>query len=139
MEVREILKLLPHRHPFLLIDRILEADENRFRVLKNVTYNEPYFSGHFPDHPVMPGVLILEAMAQAAVASLAKRPEFKPGALAFLAGVEEARFLKPVLPGDTLVLEGEFLFFRRGVGKVRVRALVEEEERARAVLTFATA
>ncbi|KIX84499.1 3-hydroxyacyl-ACP dehydratase FabZ [Thermus filiformis] len=137
MEIREILKLLPHRHPFLLIDRVLEADETRFRVLKNVTYNEPYFPGHFPDHPVMPGVLLLEAMAQAAVASLAKRPELKPGALAFLAGVEEARFKKPVFPGDTLILEGELLFFRRRIGKVRVRALVGEEERAVAVLTFA--
>jgi 3-hydroxyacyl-[acyl-carrier-protein] dehydratase len=137
MEIREILKLLPHRHPFLLIDRVLAADETRFRVLKNVTYNEPYFPGHFPDHPVMPGVLLLEAMAQAAVASLAKRPELKPGALAFLAGVEEARFKKPVFPGDTLILEGELLFFRRRIGKVRVRALVGEEERAVAVLTFA--
>jgi 3-hydroxyacyl-[acyl-carrier-protein] dehydratase len=137
MEIREILKLLPHRHPFLLIDRVLEADETRFRVLKNVTYNEPYFPGHFPDYPVMPGVLLLEAMAQAAVASLAKRPELKPGALAFLAGVEEARFKKPVFPGDTLILEGELLFFRRRIGKVRVRALVGEEERAVAVLTFA--
>lgn len=138
MEIREILNLLPHRYPFLLIDRILEADETRFRVLKNVTYNEPYFAGHFPDHPVMPGVLLLEAMAQAAVASLAQRPGFKPKALAYLAGVEEARFKKPVLPGDTLILEGELLFFRRGIGKVRVRALVGEEERAAAVLTFAT-
>ncbi len=136
MEPEGILALLPHRYPFLLIDRILEADERRFRVLKNVTYNEPHFQGHFPEKPLMPGVLILEAMAQAAVAVVVKQPGFQ-GGLPLLAGVEEARFKKPVVPGDTLILEGELLFFRRGLGKVRVRALVEGEERATATLTFA--
>ncbi len=137
MDALEILRLLPHRYPFLLVDRILEADEKRFRALKNVTINEPFFQGHFPGFPVMPGVLILEAMAQAAVGVVARQPGFKPGGLVFLAGVEEARFKKPVLPGDTLILEGELLFFRRGLGRVQVQALVEGEERARAVLTFA--
>ncbi|GAA6734146.1 3-hydroxyacyl-ACP dehydratase FabZ [Thermus oshimai] len=137
MEIGEILALLPHRYPFLLIDRVLHADEKTFRALKNVTFNEPHFQGHFPGRPIMPGVLILEAMAQAAVAVVARQPGFKPGGLAFLAGVEEARFRKPVVPGDTLILEGELLLFRRGIGKVAVRALVEGEERAKAVLTFA--
>ena len=133
--MREILELLPHRYPFLLIDRILEADPERFKVLKNVTHNEPYFPGHFPGHPVMPGVLIVEAMAQASVASLAARPDFDTGALAYLAGVDDARFLKPVVPGDTLIFEGT-LRYRRGLGKSEVRALVEGEEVARAKLTF---
>ena len=74
MDIREILKVLPHRYPFLLVDRVLEADERRFKALKNVTFNEPHFQGHFPGHPVMPGVLILEAMAQAAVGALVRQP-----------------------------------------------------------------
>jgi 3-hydroxyacyl-[acyl-carrier-protein] dehydratase len=137
VEIGEILRFLPHRYPFLLIDRVLEADEKRFRALKNVTFNEPHFQGHFPGYPIMPGVLILEAMAQAAVGTLARQPRMVPGSLVFLVGVEEARFKKPVVPGDTLVLEGELLFFRRGLGKVAVRALVEGEERASATLSFA--
>ncbi len=133
--MHEILELLPHRYPFLLIDRILEADPERFKVLKNVSFNEPFFPGHFPGHPVMPGVLIVEAMAQASVASLATRPDFDAGSLAYLAGVDDARFLKPVVPGDTLILEGT-LRYRRGLGKSGVSAWVEGEEVARAKLTF---
>lgn len=137
MEIGEILKFLPHRYPFLLVDRVLEADAKRFRALKNVTFNEPHFQGHFPGHPIMPGVLILEAMAQAAVGTLVQQPGLTPGRLVFLVGVEEARFKKPVVPGDTLILEGELLFFRRGLGKVAARAWVGEEERASATLSFA--
>ena len=133
--MNEILDLLPHRYPFLLIDRILEADPEHFRVLKNVTHNEPFFPGHFPGHPVMPGVLIIEAMAQASVASLAVRPDFDTDALAYLAGVDGARFIKPVTPGDALILEGT-LRYRRGLGKAEVRGLVDGEEVARAKLTF---
>ena len=133
----ELLKLLPHRYPFLLVDRILEADEKRFRVLKNVTVNEPHFLGHFPDHPIMPGVLLIEAMAQAAVASIRHHPAFEPGMIPYLAGVHEARFLKPVVPGDTLVLEGELLFFRRGLARARIEAKVGGEVRARAEISFA--
>jgi len=133
--LHEILDLLPHRYPFLLIDRILEADSEHFRVLKNVTFNEPYFSGHFPGHPVMPGVLIIEAMAQATVASLATRPDFDPGSLAYLAGIDGARFIKPVTPGDAIIFEGR-LRYRRGLGKSEISALVDGEEVARASLTF---
>jgi len=133
--VHEILDLLPHRYPFLLVDRILQADSQRFKVLKNVTFNEPFFIGHFPDHPVMPGVLIVEAMAQASVASLARHPDFDPEQIAYLAGVDDARFLKPVTPGDTLIFEGT-LRFRRGLGKSEVSARVAGEEVARAKLTF---
>jgi len=133
----KLLKLLPHRYPFLLVDRILEADEKRFKVLKNVTYNEPHFLGHFPDHPVMPGVLLVEAMAQAAVASLERHPSFQPGMIPYLAGIHEARFLKPVTPGDALVLEGELLYFRRGLARARVEAKVEDRVVARAEISFA--
>ncbi|AWR87595.1 3-hydroxyacyl-ACP dehydratase FabZ [Meiothermus taiwanensis] len=136
MDIYEILKLLPHRYPFLLIDRVLEADEKRFRALKNVSFNEPHFQGHFPGYPIMPGVLLIEAMAQGAVAVVTKQPEFKPGGLVFLVGVEEARFKKPVVPGDTLILEGELLAYRRGLGKVKVEARVEGELRAEATLSF---
>ncbi len=136
MDIYEILKFLPHRYPFLLIDRILEADQKRFRALKNVTFNEPHFQGHFPGYPIMPGVLLIEAMAQGSVAVVTQQPEFKPGGLVFLVGVEEARFKKPVVPGDTLILEGELLAYRRGLGKVKVEATVEGELRAEATLTF---
>ena len=133
--MHEILDLLPHRYPFLLVDRILQADSQRFKVLKNVTFNEPFFIGHFPDHPVMPGVLIVEAMAQASVASLARHPDFDPERIAYLAGVDDARFLRPVTPGDTLIFEGT-LRFRRSLGKSEVSARVAGEEVARAKLTF---
>ncbi len=136
MDIHQILQFLPHRYPFLLIDRVLEADEKRFRALKNVTYNEPHFQGHFPGYPIMPGVLLIEAMAQGSVAVVTRQPEFKPGGLVFLVGVEEARFKKPVGPGDTLVLEGQLLAYRRGLGKVKVEARVEGELRAEATLTF---
>lgn len=136
MDIYQILKLLPHRYPFLLVDRVLEVDERRFRALKNVTFNEPYFQGHFPGYPIMPGVLLIEAMAQAAVAVVIQQPEYRPGGLVFLVGVEEARFKKPVVPGDTLFLEGELLAYRRGLGKVRVEAQVGGELRAEATLTF---
>jgi 3-hydroxyacyl-[acyl-carrier-protein] dehydratase len=136
VDICQILKLLPHRYPFLLVDRVLEVDERRFRALKNVTFNEPYFQGHFPGYPIMPGVLLIEAMAQAAVAVVIQQPEYRPGGLVFLVGVEEARFKKPVVPGDTLFLEGELLAYRRGLGKVRVEAQVGGELRAEATLTF---
>ena len=101
MDIREILKVLPHRYPFLLVDRVLEADERRFKALKNVTFNEPHFQGHFPGHPVMPGVLILEAMAQAARAE---------GGVYELVPDREEAILKAILearPGDTVLLAGK--------------------------------
>lgn len=136
MDIYEILRILPHRYPFLLIDRVLEADHQRFRALKNISVNEPQFQGHFPGYPIMPGVLLIEAMAQGSIALVTKRPEFKPGGLVFLVGVDEARFKKPVIPGDTLILEGELLNYRRGLGKVKVEARVEGELRAEATLIF---
>ncbi|AEB11097.1 3-hydroxyacyl-ACP dehydratase FabZ [Marinithermus hydrothermalis] len=136
MNITEIMQILPHRYPFLLVDRVLEADDKRFKAIKNVTMNEPHFQGHFPDYPVMPGVLILEAMAQASVAVVVHQPEFKPGGLVFLVGVDRVRFKRQVVPGDTLVMEGELLTYRRGLGKVRVRATVNEELAAQAEISF---
>ena len=136
MDIYEILKLLPHRYPFLLIDRVLEVSEKHFKTLKNVTMNEPHFQGHFPNFPIMPGVLIVEAMAQSAVSVVTKQPDYKPGGLVFLVGIDETRFKKPVIPGDTLILEGELLLYRKGLGKVRVEAKVNDEVRAEGTITF---
>jgi 3-hydroxyacyl-[acyl-carrier-protein] dehydratase len=136
VDIYEILKLLPHRYPFLLIDRILEVSEKHFKVLKNVTANEPQFQGHFPSFPIMPGVLIVEAMAQSSVSIMTKQPEYRPGCLVFLVGIDETRFKKPVIPGDTMILEGELLMYRKGLGKVRVQAKVGEEVRAEGTITF---
>lgn len=136
MEITEIMNILPHRYPFLLVDRVLEADDKHFKAIKNVTINEPQFAGHFPGYPLMPGVLILESMAQGAVAVVIHRPEFREGGLVFLVAVDEARFKRPVRPGDTMVHEGELISYRRGLGKVRVETKVEGQLVASATLTF---
>jgi len=105
LDVNEIRKILPHRYPFLLVDRILEMDDLRVVGIKNVTVNEPFFMGHFPDFPVMPGVLIIEAIAQTAgVLVLSSIPD-RDNKLVFLVSVESAKFRKPVVPGDQLVME----------------------------------
>jgi beta-hydroxyacyl-ACP dehydratase FabZ len=113
----DITRILPHRYPFLLIDRILEIDPGvRIRALKNVTVNEPYFLGHFPNGPVMPGVLIVEAMAQAGgVLAHETVPDLEPRPLYYLVGVDEARFRQPVFPGDQLELELTVDKVRRGM------------------------
>ncbi len=128
--------MLPHRYPFLLVDRFLGLDGDRFRAQKNVSHNEPFFQGHFPDEPVMPGVLILEALAQAAGLGLAEREGFVGGEVGYLAGIDGARFRRPVVPGDVLHLEGEILAYRRGLCKVTARALVEADVAAEAHLSF---
>lgn len=136
MNIVELQELLPHRYPFLLVDRIVESDGNHFRAIKNVSINEPFFQGHFPGYPVMPGVLILEAMAQASVAIMVSRSEFTPGQITFLARIEEARFRRPVIPGDRLDISGELLGYRLGTARVSTRAEVEGELAAEAKLTF---
>jgi 3-hydroxyacyl-[acyl-carrier-protein] dehydratase len=128
MDIHEILKLLPHRYPILLVDRVLEISApERIVALKNVTINEPYFIGHFPHYPVMPGVLIIEAMAQAAAvlgfSSLSQ--EARHQMLFYFAGIDNARFKRPVMPGDQLRLEARFLRAKAGIGKYACRALVE--------------
>jgi 3-hydroxyacyl-[acyl-carrier-protein] dehydratase len=128
MDIHAILKLLPHRYPILLVDRVLEIEvPTRIVALKNVTINEPYFMGHFPRYPVMPGVLIVEAMAQAAAilgfATLGE--EALRDTLFYFAGIDNARFKRPVAPGDQLRLEANFLRAKAAIGKYACRASVD--------------
>ncbi len=131
----KILELLPHRYPFLLVDKIIEDSEDKFVAIKNVSHNEPFFQGHFPDMPIMPGVLIIEALAQAGGLSLLSRYDIeKKNNVTFFAGIEKAKFRKPVLPGDTLFLEVKILSFRRGIAKIEGVAKVDENIVAEAVI-----
>ncbi|MCI0658132.1 MAG: 3-hydroxyacyl-ACP dehydratase FabZ, partial [Acidobacteria bacterium] len=113
LDVRAIMEIIPHRYPFLLVDRVLELEEGRRIVaLKNVTFNEPFFQGHFPGNPIMPGVLVVEAMAQAgAVLLLHSRPESR-GKVVYFAGIDKAKFRRPVVPGDSVRLQVEVLKLR---------------------------
>jgi 3-hydroxyacyl-[acyl-carrier-protein] dehydratase len=128
MEIREILDYLPHRFPFLLIDRVVELEEGkRIVAVKNVAINEPFFQGHFPGNPVMPGVMILEALAQAA-AILSFRNlhrESTKELLYYFVGIDNARFKKPVIPGDQLILNVSMLRQVRGIGKFAAHATVD--------------
>ena len=129
IEIRRILDLLPHRYPFLLVDRVLSHDDVRLTAIKNVTYNEPYFPGHFPGLPTMPGVIMLEALAQTcgllAVLKSGLRPE--SGLILYFAGIDHARFKRPVVPGDQLTFHVELLKQKRDLWKFSARALVGEE------------
>lgn len=137
MDIHQILEKLPHRYPFLLVDRVLEMEPGkRIKALKNVTINEPFFVGHFPHRPVMPGVLILEALAQAA-ALLAFSVEGEgtdQNSVIYFVGIDAARFKRPVEPGDQLTLEVEVDRVRAGIHKFHVRAKVGEELAAEAQL-----
>ena len=126
-DISEILTVLPHRYPFLLIDRVLEMDENTIRAVKNVTFNEPHFLGHFPGAPVMPGVLVVEAMAQAGGFLLLSQVEDRDDKLIYFTGIDKCRFRKPVVPGDQLIFEVEVLARRTNFAKIRGRALVDGE------------
>ena len=128
MDINEILQHLPHRYPFLLIDRVTEFKAGESLVgYKNVTYNEPFFHGHFPERPVMPGVLLLEAMAQATGLLAFKTVErgAKRESLYFLVGIDKARFKQPVEPGDQLVLRADLLRSRRGIWVFDCKASVD--------------
>lgn len=130
MDIHEVMKYLPHRHPFLLIDRVIEMKEGESIVaLKNVTINEPCFTGHFPNRPVMPGVLILEALAQAAGILAYKSTNSLPsdGVLYYFAGIDNARFRRVVEPGDQLRLEVKLLRAKRDMWKLEGSAYVEGE------------
>ena len=140
--VMEIMKFLPHRYPFLLVDRIVEIDPpNRIVGLKNVTINEEFFQGHFPGAPVMPGVLILEAMAQVGGIMLYRDlpDEDKGKKLIYFTGIENAKFRRPVVPGDQLRIEIELVHRRSNFGKMSGRALVEGKLAAEALEMFAIA
>lgn len=125
--IQDIMKLLPHRYPFLLIDRVLEMVPGKRAVaMKNVTINEPFFQGHFPQTPIMPGVLIVEAMAQAGgILAFESIPKEKQGALIYFMGMDGVRFRKPVVPGDQLIFSVEILKLRSKVIKMKGEASVE--------------
>jgi len=126
-DINEILAVMPHRYPFLLIDRVLEMEEGSLRAMKNVTINEPFFQGHFPGTPVMPGVLVVEAMAQAAGYLLLCNVEDRDDKLIYFTGIDKCRFRKPVVPGDQLIFEVELVAKRSTFAKIRGRALVDGE------------
>jgi 3-hydroxyacyl-[acyl-carrier-protein] dehydratase len=140
MDIHEILRLLPHRYPIILVDRVLELEPGkRIAALKNVSVNEPVFMGHFPHYPVMPGVLIIEALAQAAAilsfVTFDKRAD--RNSVYYFAGIDNARFKRPVGPGDQLRLEVELVREMRGIGKFNARALVDGQIAAEAELLCA--
>jgi 3-hydroxyacyl-[acyl-carrier-protein] dehydratase len=137
MDIHQVLKHLPHRYPFVLVDRVLELEKGkRIRALKNVTINEPFFVGHFPYRPVMPGVLMIESMAQTAAIMAFDMTDALPDekTVFYFAGVDGARFKRPVEPGDQLILDVEMDRVRGGIYKFNARALVADELAAEAVL-----
>jgi 3-hydroxyacyl-[acyl-carrier-protein] dehydratase len=140
-DIQTVLERLPHRYPFLMIDRVLERGEEGgvqwVKCLKNVTVNEPWCNGHFPGRPIMPGVLQLETMAQSGVFLLADRME--PGKLAFLTGVENARFKKPVVPGDQMIVTVKLEYFRKSLGKTNCEVTVDGNLVSKADILFAVA
>ena len=140
MDIHEILEHLPHRYPFLLVDRVVEVEAGKsIHAYKNITMNEPYFVGHFPHHPVMPGVLIMEALAQAAGILSFRTMGSKPDAnsVFYFVGIDECRFKKPVMPGDQLHLHVDILRQMRGIWKYKAVARVDGEVVAEAVLMCA--
>jgi 3-hydroxyacyl-[acyl-carrier-protein] dehydratase len=140
MDIHTILKQLPHRYPFLLVDRVLTLEKGKsIRALKNVTINEPFFQGHFPHRPVMPGVLMLEALAQAAALLAFDAIGTSPSddMVYYFAGIDGARFKRPVEPGDQLFLDVELLRMKAGIFKFKARALVGDELAVEAELTCA--
>jgi 3-hydroxyacyl-[acyl-carrier-protein] dehydratase len=136
MEINDILKILPHRYPFLLIDRVLELERmKRIVALKNVTITEPFFQGHFPDKPIMPGVLIVEAIAQAGGLLLLTEVPNRDEMLMVFTGIEKARFRRPVVPGDQLRIEVEVRAWRRTAARLEGKAYVDGKVAAESTVT----
>ena len=136
--IERIMELLPHRYPFLLIDRVLELDieGKKITALKNVTINEPFFQGHFPSKPIMPGVLIIEAMAQAAgICALECDKNLQKGTLVYFLTIEAAKFRRPVGPGDTLIIKASLLQSRGSISKFECFAYVEEKLVTEAIIS----
>ena len=137
LDIQHILRKLPHRYPFILVDRVLEIEHHmRIKALKNVTINEPFFQGHFPARPVMPGVLMLEALAQAAALLSFESMGTEPGddTVVYFAGIDEARFKRPVGPGDQLILEASIERQKAGIFRYKARATVDGHLAAEALL-----
>ena len=136
LNISKIMEYLPHRYPFLLVDRVLSYEpKEKITAIKNVTINEPFFQGHFPGHPIMPGVLIVEAMAQVGgVLAFLSQTEEKPGSVIYFTGIDKVRFRRPVVPGDQITFEIEFLKMRSRVVKMAGKALVEGNLAAEAEL-----
>jgi 3-hydroxyacyl-[acyl-carrier-protein] dehydratase len=138
LDINQIQAILPHRYPFLLIDRVIEIDRRKKIVaLKNVTINEPFFTGHFPGNPIMPGVLTVEAMAQAGATLLLTELEDRDNKLVVFTGIERARFRRPVVPGDQLRIEVEVLAWRRIAGRMDGKAFVDGKLVAEATISCA--
>jgi 3-hydroxyacyl-[acyl-carrier-protein] dehydratase len=141
MDINAIIRQLPHRYPFLLVDRVLECIPGEsIRALKNVSVNEPFFTGHFPDRPVMPGVMTLEALAQAAGILAFRTVDILPDETTrfFFVGIDKARFRKPVVPGDQLILTARIERALKGIWKFSTAALVGDEEVTSAEMMVAT-
>jgi 3-hydroxyacyl-[acyl-carrier-protein] dehydratase len=140
MDIRAVLEHLPHRYPFLLVDRVIDMDPGKsILALKNVTINEPFFPGHFPHHPVMPGVMVIEAMAQAAAILAFKSGERLPDekSVVYFVGIDEARFKSPVMPGDQLLLHARIDRHLKGIWKFSTEARVGERLAAEAKMMCA--
>ena len=136
MDINAIMKTIPHRYPFLLIDRIVEhKPKERIVAIKNVTINEPFFTGHFPGYPIMPGVLVVEAMAQAGGVLLLSAIEDPDTKLLFFAGIEKARFRQPVVPGDQLRIEVDVKAWRMNAGRMEGKAFVGSKRVAEATIS----
>lgn len=135
MDINQIKEILPHRYPFLLIDRVISIDGNKIVAIKNVTANENYFQGHFPIEPVIPGVLIIEALAQTGAVAILSKDEFK-GKIAYFAGIDKAKFRRKVVPGDTLRLEVELTKLRGRAGVGYGIAYVDDKKVCEGELTF---
>lgn len=136
LEIKQILARLPHRYPFVYVDKVVEIKENSsIMTIKNITINEHFFQGHFPNYPVVPGVIIIEALAQTCGILISISENLTREDIYFLAAIESAKFKKPVVPGDVLIMSAEVVKKRAGLWKFKVRATVNEQDACVAVLT----